>query len=268
MLTQMMPRTSCSPRGPSPSRTGGAVLGADALPLYSAELPAGGSRRAHPAPAGEPLTVYFPACVNTMFGTADPKQQGIQESFSTLAERAGIEVLIPEGIDSLCCGTPWSSKGMESGQASMGERSVAALRAASRNGELPILCDASSCTEGLRHSIENELVPAGGQAMRIIDVVDYTADHILPLLPAGQKVASLALHPTCSSTRMGLNPALQTVAEAVADKVQVPENWGCCAFAGDRGILHPELTESATAMQAAEVRDFGSTAHASCNGTC
>lgn len=67
---------------------------------------------------------------------------------------------------------------------------------------------------------------------------------------------------------MGLNPALQTVAEAVADKVQVPENWGCCAFAGDRGMLHPELTESATAMQAAEVRDFGSTAHASCNGTC
>lgn len=188
MLTRMMPRTACSPRGPSPSRTGRAVLGTDALPLYSAKLPAGESKRAHPAPAGESVTVYFPARVNTIFGPADPKQQDIQESFSTLAESAGIEVLIPEGIDSLCCGTPGSSKGMENGHASMGERSVAALRAASCNGELPILGDASSCTEGLCHSIEYELVPGGGQAMRIIDVVDYTADHILPLLPDGKRL--------------------------------------------------------------------------------
>ena len=39
--------------------------------------------------------------------------------------------------------------------------------------------------------------------------------------------------------------------------VEVPENWGCCAFAGDRGMLHPELTASATAKQAAEVADHG-----------
>jgi D-lactate dehydrogenase len=250
------------------NKVGRAVLGDDTLPLYSAELPAGGTKRARPAPAGEPVAVYFPACVNTMFGPADPSQAGIQESFDALAERTGIELLVPEGIDSLCCGTPWSSKGMEKGHASMGERTVAALRAASRNGELPILCDASSCTEGLRHSIEAEEIPAGGKPLRIIDVVDYTAEHILPLLPEGRKVASLALHPTCSSTRMGLNPALHTVAEAVAETVQVPENWGCCAFAGDRGMLHPELTASATEAQAAEVRAFGATAHASCNRTC
>src|SRR5699024_6865636 len=91
---------------------------------------------------------------------------------------------------------------------------------------------------------------------------------ILPLLPAGQKVQSLALHPTCSSTRMGLNPALQSVAEAVAQEVRIPENWGCCAFAGDRGMLHPELTESATKEQAAEVKNFSASAHASCNRTC
>ncbi|RAX50381.1 FAD-binding oxidoreductase [Arthrobacter sp. AQ5-05] len=250
------------------NKAGRAVLGDDTLPLYSAELPAGGTRRARPAPAGEPVAVYFPACVNTMFGPADPAQPGIQESFSALAERTGVELLVPKGIDSLCCGTPWSSKGMETGHASMGESTVAALRAASRNGELPILCDASSCTEGLLHSIEGEQVPVGGKPLRIIDVVDYTAQHILPLLPEGKKVASLALHPTCSSVRMGLNPALQAVASAVADTVQVPESWGCCAFAGDRGMLHPELTESATEAQAAEVSGFGATAHASCNRTC
>ncbi|KAA0974261.1 FAD-binding oxidoreductase [Paeniglutamicibacter gangotriensis] len=250
------------------NQLGRAVLGADTLPLYSAELPTGGSTRARPAPEGEPAAVYFPACVNTMFGPADPAQGGIQESFSALARRVGVELLVPEGIDSLCCGTPWSSKGMEAGGASMAERTVAALRTASGNGELPILCDASSCTEGLRHCLENETVPAGGRALRIIDVVDYTAEYILPLLPQRQKVTSLALHPTCSSTRMGLNSALAQVAEAVAQSVEIPENWGCCGFAGDRGMLHPELTASATEEQAAEVRDFGAAMHASCNRTC
>jgi D-lactate dehydrogenase len=54
----------------------------------------------------------------------------------------------------------------------------------------------------------------------------------------------------------------------VAETVHVPTDWGCCAFAGDRGLLHPELTASATAAQAAEVRAVAATAHASCNRTC
>lgn len=35
--------------------------------------------------------------------------------------------------------------------------------------------------------------------------------------------------------------------------VFIPEGWGCCAFAGDRGMLHPELTASATAVESAEI---------------
>ncbi|MFZ5886301.1 MAG: hypothetical protein ACOYYF_02420, partial [Chloroflexota bacterium] len=30
-------------------------------------------------------------------------------------------------------------------------------------------------------------------------------------------------------------------------------NLGCCAFAGDRGLLYPELTASATEKESAEV---------------
>jgi len=33
-----------------------------------------------------------------------------------------------------------------------------------------------------------------------------------------------------------------------------PAAAGCCAFAGDRGFLHAELTRSATAEEAEEVR--------------
>ena len=68
-----------------------------------------------------------------------------------------------------------------------------------------------------------------------------------------RRIGSLALHPTCSSVRLGLDDALLTVARAVADEVVVPEGWQCCGFAGDRGLLHPELTASATRAEAAAV---------------
>ncbi|MET3903119.1 FAD-binding and (Fe-S)-binding domain-containing protein [Paenarthrobacter sp. 4246] len=255
-----------------PNKAARAVLGTDTVPLYSAELPGGGSTRKRPAQSGHVDAVYFPACVNTMFGpaVASPEAggRGVQYSFEQLSARAGITLLVPQGIDGLCCGTPWSSKGMADGQETMKAKTVAALRQATRDGELPIVCDASSCTEGLRHAVESD-VPEEGQApLRIVDAVDFAAEQILPRLPEHQKLQSLALHPTCSSTRMGLNEALGVVAGAVAERVDIPENWGCCAFAGDRGMLHPELTESATARQAAEVVDLNAAAHASCNRTC
>jgi len=251
-------------------------LGADRVPLYSPELPGGGSRRKRPLPAGEPVAVYFPACVGTMFGPAGSGKDdggalagaGVQSSFERLAQRAGIELLVPAGIDGLCCGTPWSSKGMTTGQATMREKTLAALREATRNGELPIICDASSCTEGLRQAVESDEPLVGQPSLRIVDVVDFAAEHILPNLPDHAKLASMALHPTCSSTRMGLNPALTAVAGAAAEQVDIPDNWGCCAFAGDRGMLHPELTASATDKQGREAAALDAAAYASCNRTC
>ena len=62
-------------------------------------------------------------------GTRGP---GVQASFEELCARAGVTVLVPENIDSLCCGTPWSSKGLPAGAAIMQERVLTSLRAASR----------------------------------------------------------------------------------------------------------------------------------------
>jgi D-lactate dehydrogenase len=248
-----------------PNKLGRMILGPDTLPLYSEELPGGGSVRKRPAPIGKPKAVYFPACVGTMFGPAVDEAPGIQKSFELLCERAGITLLVPPGIDKLCCGTPWSSKGLVAGQATMNKKTLAALRAATRNGELPIVCDASSCTEGLRHTIEND---PSDRPMTIIDSVEFALEHVLPHLGEYTKLESLALHPTCSSTLMGMNESLKTVARSVAERVEVSENVGCCAFAGDRGMLHPELTASATKAEAADVAAMGATAHASCNRTC
>lgn len=258
-----------------PNKLARGILGTDNVPLYSPELPAGGKGRAHKRSeaAAQPDTspadaVYFPACVGTMFGSAREDNRGVQHSFEQLCERAGITLLVPREIDGLCCGTPWSSKGLTDGRKTMSDKTLAALRAAT-HGDLPIICDASSCTEGLLDAIIKDDQPGRGQhPLIVIDAVQFAAEHILPKLPDVAKLDSLALHPTCSSTRLDLNDALTSVAGAVAERVQVPENWGCCAFAGDRGMLHPELTASATDRQAAEISALDASAHASCNRTC
>jgi D-lactate dehydrogenase len=245
-----------------PNRTARRVLGEDVVPQWSPELPRGGARRARSAPDGAVDAVYLPACVGAIFGPAGTGI-GVQRAFERLCDRAGITLLVPPGVDSLCCGTPWSSKGLPDGAQVMTEKVLASLRSASRDGQLPVVCDASSCTEGLR-----QLIEAAGSSVRVIDAVEFVAADVLPRLPMPRTVRSLVLHPTCSSTRLGLDASLSAVASAVADFVRRPVSWGCCAFAGDRGLLHPELTESATRAQAAEIAEFGGDAHASCNRTC
>jgi D-lactate dehydrogenase len=46
---------------------------------------------------------------------------------------------------------------------------------------------------------------------------------------------------------------LHALGEALADKAVTPIYATCCAFVGDRGFLHPELTHSATEEEVAEL---------------
>ncbi|MEF9981791.1 MAG: FAD-binding and (Fe-S)-binding domain-containing protein [Glutamicibacter sp.] len=241
------------------------VVSTDTMPRYDADLPGGGKARKPMAgnlgAAGtEPLAIYLPACVNSMFGPAGDGE-GVAPAFTKLLHAAGVSVYVPEGIESTCCGTPWTSKGYEQGHEVMGQRVLEEVRAAMPGKVLPIISDASSCTEGFAHTLAEH-------GYEVVDLLAFTSQHLLEKLPALEKISSVTLHPTCSSTQMGLNPDMQKIAEAVADTVNTPVNWGCCGFAGDRGMLHPELTESATAREAAEVRELDAQEHASCNRTC
>jgi len=238
---------------------GRATLGADTVPAWSPELPGGGTRRVA-RPSADPVAVYFPACISTMFGPAD-HGSGVEDAFLALCARADVPVRVPGGIASLCCGTPWKSKGLTDGYAAVRAEVVPVLRAATEDGRLPVVVDAASCTEGLTLL----LAEAG---VEVVDAVAFVDATVLPRLPAARRLPSVVVHPTCSSTQLGINPALLRLAAAAADEVVQPDDWGCCAFAGDRGLLHPELTASATAAEARSVSTRPATAYASVNRTC
>ncbi|MFK5645000.1 FAD-binding and (Fe-S)-binding domain-containing protein [Ornithinimicrobium sp. LYQ121] len=246
----------------------------DAVPAYDRRLPAGGRRRrsaaggegAEGAGADGAVAVHFAPCVGTMFGPErDAGGVGADRAVRELAERAGVVLRTPPGIGGLCCGTPWKSKGRAAGYRAMAQRVLPALWEATEHGRLPVVCEASSCAEGLMQMIAGS---PEHRELRVVDAVQWVADTLLDRLAVTRPVASVVVHPTCSGQHLGSNPALEQVARHVTDDVTVPIAWGCCGFAGDRGLLHPELTASATAPEAAEVAERRYDAYVSSNRTC
>jgi D-lactate dehydrogenase len=248
---------------------GRAVLGADNVPAWSGDLPGGGSLR-RSRDVAEPAAVHFSACVTTMFGPATG-QRGVREALLELCDLAGIQLRIPHPIASWCCGTPWKSKGFREGYEHMRLSVVPALWNATDQGRLPVVCDASSCTEGLQFLLDD--TRRQGRDIRVLDAVTFVDEIVVPSLPALPEEgtnhrARVVVHPTCSSTHVGSTDALVRLAGLVGNEVVVPAEWGCCGFAGDRGLLHPELTASATTLEAAAVAGAEADAHVSSNRTC
>jgi D-lactate dehydrogenase len=239
------------------------------VPAWSDDIPRGGPARPAPQRPTEAQAVFFAACIGSVFAP-EGTSGGAAAAFLRLCERAGVPVAVPDELAGLCCGTPWQSKGYTAGHRTMAARTLQVLWEASDHGRLPVVCDASSCTHGLEQlaDVLPESERARYSALRFVDSVAFTAEHLLPALPTPRRLGSLALHPTCSTVHLGIDAALRTLAAAVSAEVTVPDNWGCCAFAGDRGLLHPEVTASATAAQAAEITAGDFDAYASCNRTC
>lgn len=219
------------------------------------KYPTGGSKRKSAALANFDA-IFFPSCTGTLFGTSDSIS-----SLLTLADRAGIKLSIPAGIDSLCCGTPWKSKGYVAGYQIMRQSVSQALSKVANGKTISIVTDAASCSHGLGELLTDY------PNLQVIDSVKFTEEFILPKLQIS-KVKSVAVHPTCSTTALGISNSLNNLAKAISDEVFIPENWGCCAFAGDRGLTFPELTQSATSAQAAEVKVREDAYYISANRTC
>ena len=134
-----------------------------------------------------------------------------------------------------------------------------------------MVVDATSCTLGLVHEVEPYLTDESAErhsALRIVDSIQWAHDTLLPHLSVRAKVPSAVIHSTCAGQHLGLTDTLVAVASALADEVTKPVYGTCCGFAGDRGMLHPELTDAAGAEQAAELAGRHFDAYLCSNRTC
>lgn len=96
---------------------------------------------------------------------------------------------------------------------------------ATRGGALPVVMDAASCTHGMIDIAE-------GIGIEVIDAVTFVAENMLDHLPKANKVGSITLHPTCSTTHLGIQNDLEKVAGAAAEQVHVPGELGLLRVCG------------------------------------
>jgi D-lactate dehydrogenase len=243
-------------------------------------VPEWGDAMPRAAPASLPSTeregasaVYLPACINRIFG---PPRSGravrpLPEALVAVSARAGSPVWIPPDARGHCCGTPWSSKGYRRGHEWMANHLVEALWLWSDRASLPVVVDASSCTNGIVNDAPQVLSEENRgrhSELEVVDSVGWALERLVPAVEVTAKLRSVAVHPTCSGRHLGLDRSLIAVAGELAGEVSVPASATCCGFAGDRGLLHPELTASATLHEAAEVNAADFDAHLSSNRTC
>jgi D-lactate dehydrogenase len=209
---------------------------------------------AAPAAAGRGV-VYFPSCLTRIVG-ALPGEDALPpaRAMDEVLRWAGFSVRLPDGVEGLCCGMAFASKGYPDAARAAARKTADALWRASSGGRLPVVTDASPCAGTLAELVAT-ILAEGRREVRMLDFPSFWAREVLPGLgdPPRRKGTAI-LHPTCTLIKSGGVADLLAVARAHAETVEVPLFAECCGFAGDRGFLVPELTASATAVEAAEVR--------------
>jgi D-lactate dehydrogenase len=173
--------------------------------------------------------------VNSLYG-----QSEIQAAFLSLCEKAGLKVLIPELISDLCCGTPWSSKGLTHGYEVMALKTKKEIMKQVKRENLMVVSDATSCTQGLTQIFRETQIP-------IIDVLEFVNTKIMPVVKPKSKLSSLVLHPTCSGVELGINEHMNSLANLISNQ---------------------ELTQQATLKQAQSLQSERFVAYASSNKPC
>ena len=210
---------------------------------------------------GKEAVVYFPSCINQTMGLAkdSPVEQPLVNKMVSLLQKGGYEVIFPKDMDKLCCGTIWESKGM----LDIADRKTAELEAAlweaSEQGKYPVLCDQSPCLHRMRECIKK---------MKLYEPAEFIYTFLRDKLVFTPIDRPVAIHITCSMRNMGLADTITALARLCSNKVIVPEEVGCCGFAGDRGFTYPELNAYALRKLRPQIEASGVSIGYSNSRTC
>ena len=183
-----------------------------------------------------PKVVYFPSCINQTMGQS--KQGGkihdLVDEVIQLMAKAGYEVIFPDGMERMCCGQIWESKGMLDIADRKSAELEGALWEASEHGKYPVLCAQSPCLHRMKKVMKK---------MKLYEPAEFIMEYLVPRLDFHPIDRPIALHITCSTRQMGVADDLINLAKMCSTKVYLPEGVGCCGFAGDRGFTFPELNK-------------------------
>ncbi|MDX9781478.1 MAG: FAD-binding and (Fe-S)-binding domain-containing protein [Bacteroidales bacterium] len=180
--------------------------------------------------------VYFPSCITRSMGVSREYSDAMEITKVTeiLIRRAGFEVIYPDGLDSLCCGMAFSSKGfVEAGKISS-DKLEEALRVASEDGKYPVLCDMSPCLYTMKTNF--------GDRLKLYEPAEFADIFLLDKLNIKKLDKKVSLFAVCSAKKMEVDGHLKKIAELCTNNVVVIDS-NCCGFAGDRGFLLPELNK-------------------------
>ncbi len=204
----------------------------------------------------ERAIIYFPSCISRVMGSYSGKEKNIMETFLSICQKVNVSVNILDEATGSCCSQIFSSKGYQDAYRFTANKIVDQLWQSTDEGRIPVVVDISSCAYTL-HQIRHVLdVERSSKYDRLVinDVVDFLHDMVMPYADVVRKDKRVVLHPVCSLKKMKTESKFVAVAKHFAKEVTVPNHAGCCGMAGDRGFIVPELTASATYIEAAEVR--------------
>ena len=238
-------------------------LHAAGLPLWTPSMPkAYNAARNLPESVESPLkVVYFPSCLNQTMGTdkASKGMKPLAEEMAQLLEKTGYQVIYPKNMDSLCCGTIWESKGLPEIAAKKTRQLEDALWEASENGKYPVICDQSPCLHRMKQHITK---------VQLYESAEFVWKFLKDRLEFTRTDVPVALHLTCSTKLMKIDVILKELAQMCSSNVLIPEGVGCCGFAGDKGMTHPELNEYALRKLRSQIEERGIEVGYSNSRTC
>jgi len=183
--------------------------------------------------------VYIPSCVTRMMGPArgDDVEEPVHEKMISILRKANYNVIIPENINSMCCGMMFDSRGNKPAANKKAFAMEDQLKELSLNGRMPIICDTSPCTQTMKNKLQDKML-----GFSIYEPVEFINHFLLHRLEFSKVKEDVTIHVPCSSKKMGVESNFRKLASMCAENVH-ESGIPCCGMAGDRGMRYEELTK-------------------------
>lgn len=181
-------------------------------------------------PGNNLKVIYFTSCINRVFSPKDPRfdQRPLQQVFERLCKKAGIDVLYPHKLKSLCCGKSYKDyPDVESAKATELQNIIKEMAGNSLN--CMVVCDHSACSYEILKRLKDE-----DSSINFMDMPVFIEKVLLDRLNIRPTDEDVAVYPMCSTVKGKWDGSLKVIAQAcTTGKVYVHNRTKCCGFAGN-----------------------------------